>query len=154
MTGFFYFYLMNYPDWIKHIDFWINLLGNISALAASSIAVIIFFKNRKKIGNALNAIINYSTQLTLTELRFKITKASELNANDINQKEEVLNIFHDVYGQINGNNKLQSPLADFLKKIDEYILDPKLLNEGTKRQVLSELNEKLRNIDISTINVA
>lgn len=138
--------------YISILDFWVNFAANILTIIASTIAIILFWKSRKKISNALNAIINYSNQITLTELRFKIQKAQGLNANIGEEKEEILNILHDIAGQILGSSVLKRHLDELRIKIEEYNSDPKLLNEATKRRLLSELNETLRHVDLSNYN--
>ncbi len=59
---------------MEQIDFWINLIANLLTILTAAIALYVFFFNREKISSAINFILNYSHQLTLTDLRFKIEK--------------------------------------------------------------------------------
>lgn len=137
---------------MQKVDFWINLIANLMTIAASGIAIYIFLTNRDKIGSAINFLLNYSNQLTLTDLRFKIERLNEFNANDNTQKNEVINILHELEGQINGNQMLNEKLHTQLAKINNYTSSPKNLNEPRKRSLVSELRESIRNIDVSNYN--
>lgn len=134
---------------MKELDFWISLIANLLTIIASSIAIYIFFINRDKIKSAINFILNYSNQLTLTDLKFKIERLNDYNANDQNQKNEVVNILHELEGQINGNKLLKEKLKEQLSKVSNFTSNPRLINEPKKRSLVSELRESIRNIDAS-----
>jgi hypothetical protein len=119
---------------------------------ASGLALYIFFFNRKKISTAINFILNYSNQLTLTDLKFKIERLNDYNTNDVGQKTEVVNILHEIEGQILGNKNLKEKLKEQLEKIAIFTSNSKLLTEPKKRSIVSELKESLRNIDVSNYN--
>jgi hypothetical protein len=131
------------------IDFWTNFVANLMTVFASGIALYIFFFNREKINSALNFILNYSNQLTLTDLKFKIERLNDYNATDSNQKNEVINILNEIEGQILGNKNLKLKLEEQLNKIETFTSNPKNLTEPKKRSLVSELKESLRNLDIS-----
>ena len=134
---------------MKEIDFWANLLANLMTIIASGLALFIFFFNRQKIKTAINSILNYSNQLTLTDLKFKIERLNDFNANDSEQKVEVINILHELEGQIIGNENLMSKLNQQLEKIANFTSNPKLITEPKKRSLVSELKESIRNLDVS-----
>lgn len=134
---------------MKTIDFWINLSANVLTIFASTLAIYIFYFNRDKIKSAINFILNYSNQLTLTDLKFKIERLNDFNANDAVQKMEVINILHEIEGQINGNLLLKDRLKEQHEKLANLIGNPKALSEPKKRSIVSELRESIRNIDAS-----
>lgn len=134
------------------LDFWVNFLANLLTIFASGLALYVFFFNRKKISTAINFILNYSNQLTLTDLKFKIERLNDYNTNDTTQKTEVVNILHEIEGQILGNKNLKERLKEQLDKISNFTSNPKLLTEPKKRSLVSELKESLRNIDVSNYN--
>ena len=115
---------------------------------AASIAIYLFFFQRKPISSIFHLLLNYSFQISLTELNSKLEKLNALNANDEEDKIEVVNIFNEITGQIRGNSVLKEKCDDILKKISKYAENPRGLDEPKKRSLVSELREKLRNIDI------
>jgi len=134
---------------MEKIDFWTNFIGNIFTIIASGIAIYIFIFNREKINSALNFILNYSTQLTLTDLKFKVERLNDFNAGDNVQKAEVLNILHEIEGQILGNSLLKDKLNIQLQKIENFTQNPKSISEPRKRSLVSELRESIRNMDVN-----
>lgn len=134
---------------MEKIDIWTNFIGNIFTIIASGIAIYIFIFNREKINSALNFILNYSTQLTLTDLKFKVERLNDFNAGDNVQKAEVLNILHEIEGQILGNSLLKDKLNIQLQKIENFTQNPKSISEPRKRSLVSELRESIRNMDVN-----
>lgn len=134
---------------MKEIDFWINVIANLMTIFASGLAIFIFYNNREKIVSAINFILNYSNQLTLTDLKFKIERLNDYNTNDATQKNEVVNILNEIEGQILGNKSLKDKLSEQLTKIENFTSNTKLLTEPKKRSLVSELKESIRNLDIS-----
>lgn len=134
---------------MKDLDFLVNLIANLMTIIASGLALYIYFTNKEKIKSALNFILNYSNQLTLTDLKFKIERLNEFNSNDATQKLEVINILNEIEGQILGNNEFKQKLELQLIKIEAFTTNPKLLTEPKKRSLVSELKESLRNLDVS-----
>jgi hypothetical protein len=134
---------------MEALAYWISLVANILTIATAGIALYVFFFNREKITSAINFILNYSNQLTLTDLKFKIERLNDFNAGDTTQKGEVINILHELEGQIIGNGTLKLKLQDQLTKISTYTSNTKLLTEPRKRSLVSELKESIRNIDVA-----
>jgi hypothetical protein len=131
------------------IDFWANLLANLLTILASSIAILIYFNNRDKLASALKSIINYSNQITLAELKYKIERLNDYNSSIPEQNDEVVNIFHEIEGQILGNKYLKSQLVDQLAKLSVYTNKNKPISEPKKRSLVSELRESVRTLDAS-----
>lgn len=134
---------------MKEIDFWMNFVGNIFTIIASSIAIYIFLFNREKIVTALNFILNYSMQLTLNDLKYKVERLNDFNAGNNEQKLEVINILHEIEGQILGNSLLKEKLISQLQKIENFTQSPRTISEPRKRSLVSELRESIRNMDVN-----
>ncbi len=134
---------------MKELDLWLNIIANFLTVIASSIAIYIFFFNREKISSAINFILSYSNQLTLSELKWKIEKLNDFTVNDNVQKLEVINILHEIEGQIIGNKVLNEKLSEQLQKVKGFTSNTKSLTEPKKRSLVSELRESIRNIDAS-----
>ena len=134
---------------MKEIDFWTNFTANVMTIFASGLGIYIFYFNKDKIVSAINFILNYSNQLTLTDLKFKIERLNDYNSNDTNQKNEVINILNEIEGQILGNKNLKEKLGQQLEKIENFTSNTKSLTEPKKRSLVSELKESIRNLDIS-----
>ena len=131
------------------LDFWINLTANVVTIFASGLAIYLYFSNKDKITTALNTLLNYANQLTLSELKYKIERLNDYNANIIDQNEEVINIFHDIEGQILGNKYLKEELAEQLIKLSAFTAKNKPITEPKKRSLVSELRESVRTLDAS-----
>ena len=125
-----------------------NLTSSIFSTVAAGIAIYLFTFKRKSISSIFHLLLNYSFQISMTELRTKLEKLNDLNANNGEHKEEVINIFNEIEGQILGNSVLKKKCGDILEKISKYIDNPKILTEPKKRSMVSELRENLRSIDI------
>jgi hypothetical protein len=136
-------------DFFKHFSFWSSITSNILTIVASGIAIYLFIVNREKISSAINLLLNYSKQITLSELKYKIERLNDFTTNDSEQKKEVINILSEIEGQILGNKRIENELKAQLEKINEFIKNSKTLTEPKKRSLVSELRESVRNIDIS-----
>ena len=134
---------------MKEVDFWVNLLANLLTIVASGVAIYLFASNRDKLASALNAIVNYSIQLTLSELKYKVERLNDYTTNDKDQLIEVINILNEIEGQINGSKILESALSEQLTKISNFTSSPRTLSEPKKRSLVAELREKIRYIDVS-----
>lgn len=134
---------------LKDIDFWINLIANVFTIITSGLAVYLFVVNREQIASAVHALVNYSIQQTVSDLKYKIERLNDYNASDKTQSVEVINLLHDIEGQIIGNKTLSSSLSEQLAKISNFTTNPRLLTEPKKRSLVSELREKVRHVDLS-----
>lgn len=133
---------------IKMLDI-ISGLANIFTIIASALAIYIYAKNRKNISTALETLINFSFQTTLTELKEKLERLNEYNAGNPDELIEIRNILHEISGQIQGNDKLNHIAPDLAKKIEIFAKNKKL-TEPAKRSIVSEVRERLRNIQVNS----
>ncbi|MRX70288.1 hypothetical protein SAMN06265349_101710 [Flavobacterium resistens] len=131
------------------LDFIINFIANAMTIVTAGLAIYIFITNKDKIKTAFNFILNYSNQITLSDLKYKIEKINDFRTTIPEQKEEVINLLHDIEGHILGNKFLKDKLPDQLKKINNFTRNPAKLEEPQKRSLVSELKECVRNLDVS-----
>jgi hypothetical protein len=126
----------------------IELISDVFTIAASGIAIYLFIFKRQTISTIFKILLNYSFQVTLSELRSKIDRLNDLSANEPTDISEIVNIFNEIVGQMRGNKKLRKECSEILKKLSKYAESPEELKEPRKRSIISELRESLRHIDI------
>lgn len=131
---------------VKFISFTADSL----AIFASGIAIYIFLCKSKQIKTAFNMLLNWSFQLTLTDLRSKIERLNEYNAKEQTDIDEIRNILHEIAGQLRGNQQLTSAAPDLAQRV-ERLAGSKNLTEPLKRSMVSEIRETLRNIEVNSI---
>ena len=131
---------------------WIALFSNIFTVVASGIAIYIFITKRESISSVFDLLINYTYQLSLSEIKEKLEKLNEYNAKDPEDNEKIINILNEIVGQIKGNEKLRAHFSELLKDIDGFALGRKKLTEAKKRAVVSELRERLRHLNVRNID--
>jgi hypothetical protein len=128
----------------------INFIASVVQAIAASIAIYLFIFEKDKIKSVFNLLVNYSFQTTLSELKAKLEKLNEYNAGDAEEKNIVSCVLNDIEGQIRGNTVLLEKCDTILRKIARYTKNPELLTEPTKRSLVSQLRETLKNIDIQS----
>jgi hypothetical protein len=126
----------------------ISLMADVFTILASGIAIYLFFWKGKQISSVFKLLLNYSTQITLTELRDKLDTLNTLNANNDEHYDEVVNVMNDIIGQIRGNHNLIPHFSELLDKINKSLGGKKRLTEPNKRSFVSELREKIRHAGI------
>lgn len=130
----------------------ISLISNIFAIVASGIVIFVFFVKRKAISSVFSLLINYSYQLTLSELKEKLERLNDNNVNDDEQREHIVNILNELMGQIKGNSKLKVHFIEQMQDIEKFTSNKKQLTEPRKRALVSELREKIRHLNIISID--
>lgn len=130
----------------------VTFIDAIFSIVAAGIAIYLFIFKRKYIVSIFDALLNYSVQISLSELRSKLDRLNEKNANDKEQQEDVINIFNEIEGQIRGNKVLKEKCNVILKKMSKYTENPSNLTEPKKRSIVSELRETLRDVDFQNYN--
>lgn len=135
--------------WIFIKWFFAVLLPYVAIIAqgiAAIIAISLFFSKRKSFSNIFKVLLNYTFNITLSELKSKIESLNDLKVNNPEDKDEILNIIGDIVGQINGNPKIKKRCSASITKLDNFIDNPESLTEPQKRSVISELKERLRGL--------
>lgn len=131
---------------------WASLASNIFTIIASGIAIYIFYTKRNEISTVFHLLINYTNQLSLSEVKEKIERLNEYNAKDSEQCESIVNIFNEIIGQIRGNAKLKLHFSELLTTMELLASDKRRLTEPRKRAIVSELRERLRHLNIKSID--
>lgn len=131
---------------------WIALFSNIFTIVASTIAIYIFATKRKSISTVFNILINYTYQLSLSELKEKLEKLNEYNAKNSEENEKIINILNEIVGQIKGNDKLKNHFSELINEISGFASGRKKLTEAKKRSFVSELRERLRHLNVRNID--
>lgn len=130
----------------------ISLISNIVTIGASSIAIYLFFAKKESLSAVFGLLVNYTYQLSLSEVKEKLEKLNEYNAKDASENEKIINILNEIVGQIKGNDKLKAHFSEVLSDIDMYALGKKTLSEPKKRALVSELRERLRHLNVKNID--
>ncbi|WP_436917625.1 hypothetical protein [Acinetobacter schindleri] len=128
----------------------ISLLSDLFAIVAASIAIWLFFTKSNEIKTAFNLLLNWSFQLTLTDLKSKIERLNEYSAKDPDELEEIRNILHEIAGQMKGNEQIVKSSNELISKI-ERLAGSKNLDEPRKRSIISEIREVLRNMQVNSV---
>ena len=135
-------------DFIKYT----SLVSNIVTVVASGIAIYLFITKWKSISSIFSLLINYTFQLTLSELKEKLEKLNEYNAKEPENYDNIVNIFNEIVGQIRGNNRLKSYFSEQITTIEKLISNRKNLTEPKKRSIIFEIREKLRDLNMENIH--
>lgn len=130
-----------------------NIISEIFTIVASGIAIYLFIFKRKSIATAIKLLLNYSSQITLSELRIKIDRLNDFKSAEPSEKIEIIYLLNEIIGQISGNKILKNEYSDILKKLIQYTKQPEKLDEPRKRSITAELRERLRNLDIKDIDL-
>ena len=126
--------------------------SDLLTIVASSIAIYLFLAKRKEISSVFSLLVNYTFQMSLSEIKEKLERLNDYNAKDQESCEIIENIFHEIIGQIRGNDKLNGHFAELLVRMEELTSNRKKLTEPKKRAVVSELRERLRNLNVASID--
>lgn len=133
----------------------ISFLSDMASWIASSIAIYLFVTKRKAIASVFSVLFNYSHQLTLSEIKEKLELLNNFNANEPGHTETISNIFHDLLGQMRGNDKLIVLMSVQIEKL-ELLFDRdvkvKPITEAKKRALISEIREKVRHLNVQNID--
>lgn len=126
-------------------------LADLLTIVASAIAIYLFLSQRKAISSFFARLLSYAHQLTLSELRGKLDRLNDLNANENDEREHIENIFNEIIGQIRGNQQLSNQFRELLPRMDA-LLEKNALTEPRKRSLVAELRERLRHLDVENID--
>ena len=137
------------------LDLWAKVFGLVASvftIGASGIAIYLFLFKRQTISSVFKVLVNYSSQITLSELKAKLDRLNNLSVNEPTNKDEIINIFNEIVGQIRGNKTLKKQCSKLLERLTNCAERPKWLTEPRKRSVISELRESLRHINIESMD--
>ena len=131
---------------------WLTITSNIFSIFASGIAIYLFLFKKKAISAVFGLLVNYTFQLSLSEIKEKLERLNEYNAKNPEQCEKIVNILNEIIGQIRGNSKLKIHFTEILSTIEGLVSDKRKLTEPRKRAVVSELRERLRHLNVTNID--
>ena len=137
-------------DNLKNISDIVQFLANVLTVIASSIAIYIYFCKKEEVKLLFKVLVNYSYQTTLSEIKEKLDRLNEYNANEPTEINEIRNLLHEIAGQIRGNQKLQKIQPNLVTRI-EAIANTKKITEPSKRSLVSEIRELLKNLNVDSI---
>src|SRR5450759_2309496 len=121
-------------EWVVNfVSFGANLL----TIVASGIAIYLFFWKGKYIATVFNVLVNYTTQLTLAELKEKLDILNDLNAANGVDRVEIVNVMHEIIGQLKGNSKLTPHFSILITEIENITTTKGKLTEHWKRAMVS-----------------
>lgn len=133
----------------------VSFFANLFTIGASGIAIYLFIWKRDAITSVFHMLVNYSYQLSLSELKEKLERLNDYNANESSNVEVIINIFHEFLGQVRGNDKLKVIMKDQVQKVEDFInrhQKGRPITEPAKRALVSEIREKLRHLNVQTID--
>jgi hypothetical protein len=136
------------PQYIDTILRIVTAIADVFTIAASGIAIYLVIAKRHVISSVFRVLLSFSSQITLIELKTKLERLNDLNVNDPDQKITVINVLHEIIGQIRGNKNLLKQCEGLISRIATVCEDKRRLTEPNKRSLVSELREQLRNIDV------
>ena len=131
---------------------WISFISNLFTIGASGIAIWLFIAKKETFRSLFSILINYSFQLTISEIKEKIERLNEYNAKSPDELDKIVNIVNEIVGQIRGNETLKDHFAELLTRLELLVSDKRKLTEPRKRAIVSELRERLRNLNITSID--
>ena len=123
--------------------------ADVGTIAASILAFYLFLAKGSEIRAMVRAIANFAHQGSLGEIRQKLDVIASLRVLD--DQEEIVSVFHDICGQIDGNPKLKDNFDALTRRVRKHAGARLSLTEPQKRALVSELREKLRHSDVSSI---
>jgi hypothetical protein len=130
----------------------VTFSAGLMTIAASGLAVFVFVTKREAIASAFRVLLTYSYQLTLAELKEKLERLNDYNANDAQQQEPIVNILHELVGQIRGNRRLAPHFKGLILQAERLAADKRRLTEPKKRAFVSELRERIRHLNVESMD--
>lgn len=126
----------------------IDTTSDLLTIMASVLAIYLFTAKRKEVGAIFRALMSATNQSSMSDLRAKLDRLNDLNAGDADHRSEVVNICHEVCGQIDGNPNFSRSFADVSAKLRTAVSNArKPITEPQKRALVSELRESMRHFD-------
>lgn len=126
----------------------LNFFNLVFTTIAAIIFVYLFFFEGKAISSIYKLLLNHFFQISQYEIYDKIKEVNGYNANENQQK--VREILCDIKGQMRGNPILAKNCKLILKKLSKFEQHPEELNNNIKFELMSELKEKIRYINIQS----
>ena len=128
-----------------------TFIDSVLSIALTSIGLYLYITKRKSIHKLFKLLTNYSLQNTISELNGKLDELSNYSAEDRTVgRKEVLGIFHEIEGQIEGNKFLKNEFVEDFEEFKEYFDGTKKITDADKRRMASRFREKLKTLNLET----
>lgn len=127
----------------------VNLIAGLFTIAASGLALYLYFFRRDTLRSIIRVLANYGLQVTANEVRAKLDRLNELSAEDGDDLKEIVNLLNEIEGQVKGNAVLRQKLQPVLRRLTELIAKPSRITEPRKRSLVSELREEVRHLSLN-----
>jgi hypothetical protein len=127
-------------------------LAELGTIIASGIALYLFLAKRSAVASVFKLLLGYANQLTLSELKSKLDRLNDLNADEEGQSRKVIIILHEIIGHIRGSRLLKRKCADILVKAEKLARRSRPIDEARKRAFVSELRGALSDVSIDNID--
>lgn len=137
-------------DYLKIIAAIVNFFADALTIVTATLVVWAFFKKGPALSAAIKLLINYSYQTTLHELRDKLERLNEYNASNEDDRQKIINILHELQGQIAGNVRVKKSMPQDALDSLEKLMNPKSLTEPRKRSLVSQIREVLKNLNVES----
>lgn len=135
------------PDF-KSVSEVASFVANCFTIVTAVIAIYVFKVKGPALAAALTLLLNFSFQTTLGELKEKLERLNEYRAHDAVDNIEIVNIFHELLGQINGNARVSNAMPDVVIKLEKMLT--REITEPKKRAMISLIREKLKTMNVES----
>lgn len=142
---------MAHMNFLTQVASWIAVLADLFAIGASAIAIWIFATKKKAIAAAFSLLLAWAFQTTLSEIVAKLDRLNEYNASEPSDLAEIRNILHEIAGQFRGNKRLLETAPTMPDRLEKLAASKKL-SEPSKRSMVAEVREVMRNLNLSAVD--
>jgi len=130
----------------------ISVAADLFTVAASAIAIYLFFFKREEINAAFQALIGYTFRLSLRDLERRLDDLNRLNADVPSQKAEIINLLAEILGQARGNPRLGTAMDVTLQGLETLLKNPNAITQPRMRGMVSELRGRIQVAELRLSN--
>lgn len=130
----------------------VTFIDSFLSIILTSIGIILLITKRKSIDKMFKFITNYSLQNTINELRGKLDLLNAYSADNKRHRNEIITIFHEIDGQIEGNRFIRDNFSDARIKLKEIIENPDDFSDAKKRYLMALFREHLKTLNDEIYN--
>jgi hypothetical protein len=123
-------------------------IANAATILATGWAFYVYWRNRDKVSAALNALRQYGTRTTLSELLAKLDRLSRMTPAELADRGMAVNLLADIQGQIEGNPELRLTCRAELRSIESLLRSEEAMFAYSFQRIVSRLKETLKHRDI------
>ncbi len=132
----------------------VTFIDSVLSIVLALSAIYILATKGKAVKKLFTLLTNYSLHKTINELHDKLNRINAYSGDDKTPsvKKEIINIFQEVRGQIDGNIFLKNEFIEDFEELKEYLNNNKKLTEADKRYLVTKLREKLETFNVKLFN--